>query len=62
VVNAIPRAAIRLDGASLGETPIVRHPVAPGRHHVAARFQDGREQERTVHVSGDEVYLMFDGR
>jgi hypothetical protein len=62
VVNAIPRAAIHLDGSALGETPIVRHPVASGRHRVAARFGDGREQERSVHVDGGEVYLMFDGR
>lgn len=62
VVNAIPRAAISIDGALLGETPIVRHPVAAGRHRVLARFGDGREQEQTVQISGAEVYLMFDGR
>jgi hypothetical protein len=62
VVNSIPRATIALDGAPLGPTPIVRHPVAGGHHRVSARFGDGRQEERTVQVSGAEVYLMFDGR
>jgi hypothetical protein len=62
VVNAIPRAVISLDGALLGETPIVRHPVAAGTHRVAARFGDGRREERTVQAAGGEIYLMFDGR
>jgi hypothetical protein len=62
VVNAIPRARISLDGASLGETPIVRHPVSGGSHRVSAQFEDGRSDERRVEISGGELYLMFDGR
>jgi len=62
VVNAIPRAWISLDGAVLGETPIVRHPVAGGAHRVSARFEDGREEERGIEIAGGELYLMFDGR
>jgi hypothetical protein len=62
VVNAIPRAWISLDGAVLGETPIVRHPVAGGAHRVSARFEDGREEERRIEIAGGELYLMFDGR
>ena len=48
VVNAIPRAWIAVDGAALGETPIVRHPVSGGTHRVSARFEDGRQDERRV--------------
>jgi hypothetical protein len=62
IVNAIPRAWIDLDGAALGETPIVRRPVPGGPHRVRARFESGREQERSIRVAGREVYLMFDGR
>jgi hypothetical protein len=62
VVNAIPRARIAVDGAAIGETPIVRHPIAGGRHRVSAIFDDGREDARTVEVTGRELYLMFDGR
>jgi hypothetical protein len=62
VVNAIPRARIHLDGAAIGTTPIVRHPVKAGEHRVVARFEDGTADERTIRVAGDELYLMFDGR
>ena len=27
-----------------------------------ARFEDGREDARTVEIAGSELYLMFDGR
>jgi len=62
VVNAIPRAQITVDGAEIGQTPIVRHRVSGGRHHVSARFEDGREDARTVEIAGRELYLLFDGR
>jgi len=62
VVNAIPRARIAVDGAAIGETPIVRHPISGGQHRVSARFDDGREDTRTVEVAGREHYLLFDGR
>jgi len=62
VVNAIPRAAIVVDGSAVGETPIVRHPVGGGRHKVTARFADGRHDDRVIDVRGGELYLMFDGR
>jgi hypothetical protein len=62
VVNAIPRAWIAVDGAPVGETPIVRHPVSGGPHRVSARFEDGRSAERHVQVVDRELYLMFDGR
>jgi hypothetical protein len=61
-VNAIPRAWIAVDGAAVGETPIVRHPVSGGSHLVSARFEDGREDRRRVEIAGGELYLMFDGR
>jgi hypothetical protein len=62
VVNSIPRAEIHLDGAVIGQTPIVRHRVSAGSHRVIARFGDGSADERTIRVAGGELYLMFDGR
>lgn len=62
VVNAIPRAQITVDGAEIGQTPIVRHPISGGSHRVSARFEDGREDARTVEIAGRELYLLFDGR
>jgi hypothetical protein len=61
-VNAIPRAQITVDGAEIGQTPIVRHPISGGSHRVSARFEDGREDARTVEIAGRELYLLFDGR
>jgi hypothetical protein len=62
VVNAIPRAEIHVDGAAIGQTPIVRHRLAAGSHRVTARFRDGKADERNIQVAGGELYLMFDGR
>jgi len=60
-VNAMPRARIRVDGVAVGETPLVRVPLARGRHDVVAEFPDGRREERSIEASGAETYVVFGG-
>ncbi|HEX2485298.1 MAG TPA: hypothetical protein VHQ66_08360, partial [Myxococcota bacterium] len=56
-VNAIPRARITIDGVPAGPTPLVRHPLARGRHRIVAEFADGRVEERIIEAVGAETYL-----
>jgi hypothetical protein len=60
-VNALPRARITVDGAPAGVTPVVRFPLARGRHRVVADFGDGRSEERTIEALGAETYVVFGG-
>jgi hypothetical protein len=58
-VNAIPWAAVWIDGTSYGETPLGNLSVAPGEHEVVFRhpqFGERREKatvraETTTHVA-----------
>jgi hypothetical protein len=58
-VNAEPWAEIRLDGRSLGQTPLGEVPLSPGRHRVSATMPDGSVVERTVEARGGDVYVTF---
>jgi hypothetical protein len=58
-VNAEPWAEIRLDGRSLGQTPLGEVPLAPGRHRVSATMPDGSVIERAVEARSGDVYLTF---
>jgi hypothetical protein len=58
-VNATPWAEIELDGRPVGETPIARLSVPPGRHRVVARMPDGRVLEREVDVRASGERVVF---
>jgi serine/threonine-protein kinase len=57
-VNAEPWAEIEVDGEPVGETPIARLALAPGRHRFAARMPDGRVRAREVRV-GPGARIVF---
>ena len=50
-VNAIPWAAVTLDGRALGHTPRLKVPIDPGRHHVKLVTAKGDTRMRTIEVS-----------
>jgi hypothetical protein len=58
-VNATPWAEIELDGRPVGETPIARLSIPPGRHRVVARMPDGRVLEREVDVRASGERVVF---
>jgi tRNA A-37 threonylcarbamoyl transferase component Bud32 len=49
-IDATPNATIYVDGVELGATPIVRRPLAPGRHQLRAVLPDGRAKELAVDI------------
>jgi hypothetical protein len=59
IVNAIPSALVHVDGRFIGETPIAELDLEPGRHRVAAEFEDGTEVVRELEVSGDVMLLVL---
>jgi hypothetical protein len=58
-VNASPWAEIELDGQPVGETPIARLAVVPGRHRLAARMPDGRVLARDVNIRESGTRIVF---
>jgi hypothetical protein len=58
-VNADPWAEVRLDGEPVGETPIARLAVRPGRHRFSARMPDGRVLSREVEVGAAGGRVVF---
>jgi serine/threonine protein kinase len=49
-IDAKPYAAIRIDGRSVGNTPVLKHPLPAGSHEVVAVTKDGREKRFRVRV------------
>ncbi|MBK7861466.1 MAG: protein kinase [Archangiaceae bacterium] len=61
-VDAKPSwAMVTLDGRALGETPLVRVPVAPGKARLVATRPDGSKQERalTLQPGREERVLLL---
>jgi type II secretory pathway predicted ATPase ExeA len=58
-VNADPWAEIEVDGRAVGETPIARLALAPGRHRFSARMPDGRVLDREVDVLESGARVVF---
>jgi len=60
-INAVPWARIEVDGELLGETPLAGVPLAAGPHSFRAHMPDGRVIERTVEISAEDRFVVFDG-
>jgi serine/threonine-protein kinase len=55
-INAQPWAAVWLDGASIGETPLGNLSVVPGEHEILFRHPElGERRERTIVRAGVET-------
>ena len=53
-VDSMPYATIYVDGAKKGVTPILRLPLAAGKHEVVAVTSDGRRQKFQVAIAPGE--------
>jgi hypothetical protein len=58
-VNAQPWAWIRIDGQSVGVTPLIHRDVPSGEHEFEATFPDGRQERRTVEIGPDSHFVSF---
>jgi len=58
-VNARPWAWIRIDGRSVGVTPLVHRDLAGGEHEFEATFPDGRQERRTVEIGPGSRFVSF---
>jgi hypothetical protein len=55
-INAQPWAAVSLDGASIGETPLGNLSVVPGEHEIVFRHPElGERREKTIVRAGVET-------
>ena len=60
-INAQPWAAVLLDGASIGETPLGNLSVVPGEHEIVFRHPElGEHRQRTLVRSGVETRVAVD--
>jgi len=58
-IDAHPRARIWIDGHDVGRTPLVRLPLAPGRHNFQVLFADGRRIHRTLEIRHGTHVVKF---
>ncbi len=49
-----PTATIRIDGKLVGETPLYRLALPPGKHRIVATRADGRKQAQTINLRSNE--------
>lgn len=56
-VQAVPWASVRLDGRDIGETPIERWPLEPGRYTVELRYQS-EARDHTVRVRSGQTVVI----
>ena len=55
-IDSRPAAAILIDGKPVGQVPLFRIPVTPGKHTITATTEDGRSKRMTIAIgSGDDV-------
>lgn len=52
---AVPNARVRIDGRSVGETPLIAYTLAVGDHRVELSTDDGRRRSLTVRIVRDEL-------
>jgi serine/threonine-protein kinase len=59
-IAAEPYATVFIDGAGIGETPIISHPVRPGRHTIRVERPGYRTVTETVQVdAGNTVQRRY---
>ena len=56
-VQAVPWAEVSIDGMAIGETPIERWPLEPGRYTVELRYQD-RSRDHVVRIRGGRTTVL----
>ena len=57
-INAVPYGSVSIDGVEVGDTPIVRHELAPGVHSIRIARPGFRTDSSSVTVTtGNEVRL-----
>lgn len=54
-IDALPFAQISIDGKKMGPTPLLRIPLAEGKHRVKATTEDGRVKKVTIHVRANAL-------
>jgi len=55
-VDSRPAAEISIDGVAMGQVPLYRVELAPGRHRVVATLEDGRTRSFTIVIrSGEDL-------
>ena len=61
-INSMPWSRVRLDGRSLGNTPVVKLRVAAGRHRLELRSPDGKVHKnlRITVTAGSRKTYSFD--
>ena len=60
-INAQPWAAVLLDGASIGETPLGNISVVPGEHEIVFRHPElGERRQKTMVRAGVETRVAVD--
>lgn len=59
-INTKPYSRIFVDGELIGNTPLLRVPLTPGRHFIRAISSDGDERDIQVEVqAGNEARWIF---
>jgi AAA domain-containing protein len=58
-IDAHPQARIWIDGHEAGRTPLVRVPLAPGRHNFQVLFSDGRRIHRSLEIRHGTHVVKF---
>lgn len=57
-INAVPYGTVSIDGVEIGDTPIVRYELAPGRHVIRIMREGFRTDSTTTTITpGNEVRL-----
>jgi hypothetical protein len=55
-IDATPFGTVYVDGVSIGDTPIVRYSLRPGRHVIEVRREGYRTAADTLDVVAGETY------
>ena len=53
-IDSRPAARISIDGRAMGQVPLYRVELSPGRHEVVATLEDGRTRSYTVVIKSGE--------
>ncbi|MFN3197803.1 MAG: protein kinase domain-containing protein [Bradymonadia bacterium] len=58
-VSTLPWSWVSVDGKNLNKnTPLIRHPLPPGKHRIRLKTADGRTEMRTVTIKAGQVSTL----